>query len=65
MSTSELYGYTTFYRGEKLEVYATSSYAAQQKAANIFRAGKVCDVSIFLCERPDGSQLIHTPALDF
>ncbi|HUW29149.1 MAG TPA: hypothetical protein VMV97_11125 [Sulfuriferula sp.] len=65
MSTSELYEYIAFYRGEKLKVYAPSSYVAQQKAANMFRAGKVCDVSIFLCKRPDGSQAIHTPALDF
>ncbi|MHB1175978.1 MAG: hypothetical protein ACYCZJ_12725 [Sulfuriferula sp.] len=65
MSTSELYEYVTFYRGEKLKVYAASSYVAQQKAANIFRAGRVCDVSIFLYERPDGSRVIHTPAQNF
>ena len=58
MSEQE-FGYKAFYRGRQTEVRATSSYKAQQKAAIFFKAKKSFEVSVVLCERPDGSQVVH------
>lgn len=55
-------GYIAFYRGKQLEVYAESSYQAQQKAAAQFKARKSHEVSVVLCERSDGSQVTHSTA---
>lgn len=52
-------GYKAFYRGKELEVYATSSYEAQQKAAKEFKARKSYDVSVVLCETSDGQTVTH------
>ncbi len=50
-------GYKAFYRGRTCEVYAETSYAAQQKAAQEFKARKPWDVTVFLCEKDtDGSK---------
>ena len=51
-------GYIAFYRGKQLEVFADSSYAAQQKAAALFRARKAYEVTVVLAER-DGQQVEH------
>ena len=48
-------GYIASYRGKRIEVYAPSSYAAQTQAAAQFKARKAYDVSVYLCERADGS----------
>ena len=54
-------GYKALYKGKWLEVCANSSYEAQKKAAELFKAKKSYEVSVFLCERADGSQVTHTP----
>ena len=38
-------GYIAFYRGKQVEVYAVSSYEAQQKAAAMFKARKSYEVT--------------------
>ncbi|MES2367033.1 MAG: hypothetical protein V4563_14250 [Pseudomonadota bacterium] len=53
--------YTAFYRGKEIEVSAETSYKAQQIAAAQFKAKKQWEVTVVLCERADGSQVIHTP----
>lgn len=55
-------GYKAFYKGKELEVYADSSYQAQLKAAQLFKAKKSYDVSVILCERADGSVVTHSTA---
>jgi hypothetical protein len=52
-------GYIAFYKGRQLEVYATTSYDAQLKAAALFKAKRSYDVTVFLCE-VDGREVIHT-----
>lgn len=52
-------GYKAFYRGKETEVYANSSYEAQQKAAQFFKAKKSYEVNVMLCEL-DGKQYVHT-----
>lgn len=52
-------GYIAFYRGKQLEVLADSSYAAQQKAAALFKARKAYEVTVVLAER-DGQQVEHS-----
>ena len=44
-------GYKAFYRGKSIEVYADTSYQAQQKAATQFKAKKSWEVSVYLCEK--------------
>lgn len=52
-------GYKAFYRGKTCEVYADSSYEAQQKAAQFFKAKKSYEVTVMLCE-VGGKQYVHT-----
>ena len=51
-------GYKAFYKGKELEVYADSSYKAQQAAASEFKAKKSYDVTVVLCEI-DNKQVTH------
>ncbi len=53
-------GYLAFYRGKKLEVWASTSYEAQKIAAEKFRAKKSYEVDVYLCEQ-NGKQVVHTP----
>ena len=53
-------GYIAMYRGKKIEVYADSSYEAQQKAAKEFKAKKSYEVSVYLCEKQDQTVLQST-----
>ena len=53
-------GYIALYKGKKAEVYAKSSFAAQTAAAKFFKAKKSYDVSVYLCERSDGSEVVQT-----
>jgi|15BtaG_2_1085339.scaffolds.fasta_scaffold00048_60 hypothetical protein len=48
--TRPLNGYVAFYRGKQKEVYASTSYEAQQKAAKLFKARKSYEVTVGLCE---------------
>ncbi len=59
-------GYKAFWRGKSIEVYADTSFAAQKKAAEQFKAKKSYEVSVVLCEtNTDGSkpgeQVTHVP----
>lgn len=57
-------GYLCFYDGKKVEVWATTSYAAQQQAARLLKVPKkkIYLVTPVLCERADGSVVAHSPA---
>lgn len=59
---SEMNGYKAFWRGREVEVYAASSYQAQQAAAVMFKAKKPHEVSVVICERADGSVVTHSTA---
>ena len=52
-------GYKTFYKGITLDIYASSSYAAQLQAAKEFKAKHSYDVTVVLCEK-NNEQVIHT-----
>ena len=53
-------GYICFYKGKQIEVYAKTSYEAQEKAAEIFKAKKSYQVSVHLAEK-EGKEIIHLP----
>ena len=61
------HGYIGLYRGKQYEVYADSSYAAQQKLAKQLGVKKSYEISVYLCEKnvdPEtgtGEQVTHTP----
>ena len=52
-------GYIAFYKGKRIEIYAKTSYEAQQIAAKQFKAKKSYDVTVVLAEK-NGEQVIHT-----
>lgn len=52
-------GYIALYKGKKIEVYTNTSYDAQLKAAQIFKAKHSYDVSVYLCEK-DGKEVLHS-----
>ena len=52
-------GYIAFYRGKQIEVYAPTSYEAQQLAAKQLKAKKSYEVTVMLAER-NGEQVTHT-----
>ena len=54
-----LNGYKALFKGKSIEVYAASSYEAQQKAAAQFKAKKSYEVTVVLCEKA-GEQVVHT-----
>lgn len=51
--------YIAFWRGKRIEVYASTSYEAQQKAAAVFKAKKAYEVTVMLAERA-GEPVVHT-----
>ena len=51
-------GYKAFYKGKEIDVYAETSYKAQLKAAEIFKAKKSYEVQVMLCEK-EGKQITH------
>jgi hypothetical protein len=55
-------GYVCFYNGKRLEVYANNQLDAQRKASELFHVKPKFSyrVSVNLCERADGSEVIHT-----
>lgn len=55
-------GYIAFYKGKKIEVYADSSYKAQQEAAKLFKAKKSYQVTVVLAEKA-GEQVTHLPLM--
>lgn len=55
-------GYKCFYKGKTVEVYADTSYAAQQKAAAIFKVKKSYEITVVLCEKK-GEQVAQSCVL--
>jgi hypothetical protein len=51
-------GYVAFYKGKRIEVYAETSYKAQLKAAELFKAKKSYDVTVMLAEK-NGETVTH------
>lgn len=63
-------GYKAFYNGKEKDIYAETSYEAQQKAIDHFKPPKSKKhmVHVGLCEKDvdengKGTQVIHTPDL--
>lgn len=56
-------GYKAFYNGKEIEVHADTLYQAQQKAAKVLKVPpkREYQISVHLCERADGSQVVHVP----
>jgi ATP-dependent DNA ligase len=56
----EMNGYIAFHKGRRVEVYASSSYDAQQRAAAMLKvkATKSYEVTVVLAEK-DGEQVTH------
>lgn len=52
-------GYIAIYKSKQIEVYANSSYEAQQIASKQFKAKKSYEVSVYLCEK-DGKEVIQS-----
>ena len=64
MTTQNLTGYKCFYKGKSVDIYAESSYKAQQAAVIYFKipARKGYLIAVVACERPDGSTIKHCPS---
>lgn len=60
-SPSTLNGYVCFFRNRRTEVYASTSYEAQTKAAVFFKARKQYEVSVHLAEKA-GAPVFHSTA---
>jgi hypothetical protein len=56
-----LNGYVCFFKEKRTEVYAKTSYEAQQKAAAFFKARKSYDVTVVLAEK-GGVTVVHSTA---
>lgn len=57
-------GYKCFYkRHQPIEIYAATSYEAQCRAAEVWnlKPSQRKDVTVMLCEKPDGTQVEHAP----
>jgi predicted Fe-Mo cluster-binding NifX family protein len=54
-------GYKAFYKGKSIEVYANTSYEAQKKAAEVFKARKAYQITVVICEKA-GQQVTHSTA---
>lgn len=53
-------GYVCFYKGKRWECHADTTFEAQQKAAEHFKAKKRYDVTVMLAEI-NGKQATHKP----
>jgi len=56
-----LNSYVCFYKSKRTEVYASTTYEAQTKAAAFFKARKQYEVSVVLAEKA-GAPVIHSTA---
>jgi len=52
-------GYLAFYKGQRIEVRADTSYIAQLAAAKTFKAKKPYQVVVMLAEK-DGKPVVHS-----
>lgn len=57
--TKIMNGYKAFYKDKQKDVYAMSSFEAQEKAAKEFKARKSYEVTVILCEK-SGEQVTHS-----
>jgi hypothetical protein len=55
-------GYVCFYKGKRVEVYADTSFQAQEKAAAMLKAKKSYEITVVLAER-SGQQVTHDGAM--
>lgn len=55
-------GYVCFNGSKRIEIYANSTYEAQKLAAEQLKVKPkfAYKISVNLCERADGSEVIHT-----
>jgi hypothetical protein len=55
-------GYKAFYKGKETEVYAATSLAARDKAAEFWKVKPkdAYKVTVILCEK-NGEQVVHKP----
>jgi len=62
LAEAGLCGYICTYGAQSIEVYASTSYEAQTKAANALKvpAKKRYLVNPHLCERADGSEVLQS-----
>lgn len=51
-------GYIAMYKGKKVEVYAETSYKAQQLASEFFKAKRSYEVDVYLCEKA-GKEIVQ------
>jgi hypothetical protein len=58
MDSSTLYAYVCFYRSKRVEVTASTTYEAQQKAAALLKATKPHKVNVCLAEKA-GEPIVH------
>lgn len=62
-------GYKAFFKQRETEVYAETSFEAQEKAAAHFKAKKRYEVTVVICETDcaapgaPGKQVTHDPAM--
>jgi len=52
--------YKAFYKNKTIEVDAETSFGAQEKAAEIFKAKRSYDVSVFLIQK-NNKEVVHNP----
>lgn len=52
-------GYKAFWRGKQVDIFAESSFRAQLKAAEHFKAKRPYEVSVVLCEK-EGKQVVRS-----
>jgi len=63
-----MYGYVCFWNGKRIELYAETSYKAQQLAQEKFQATagrkkvKGWDISVILAEK-NGEEVTHAPMM--
>ena len=57
MTTDGLNGYKCFYKGQSVDIHSDTTFHAQEAAATHFKTKKPWDISVFLCNHPDGQQV--------
>ena len=52
-------GYIGLYKGKQYEVYANTTFEAQEKLAKQLKVKRSYEISIYLCEK-NGKDVIHS-----
>ena len=55
-------GYIGLYMGKQYEVYAETTYEAQQKLAKQLKVKKSYEISVFLCEK-EGQPVVQSTCI--